>query len=287
MLPPFMKKLLLLAAVAAIGTSLGLAQSGDPLPSFSGRPLQCGTTPVNGTDEVETITIGGTPTAGTFTLTFQGHTTSAITWTAVDATLVANIDAALEALRNIGTGGVVTAAGTVSSGIGTITVTFSGTAVKKLAITTMTYTSSLTGTSPTLAIAKTTPGVTADGRSAAKGTLLIDIAHGTLYTNTGAVGAPTWTLISSAAITVPSAAVADLGSVTSHALTDSTGGSASTSAIADLADGTTYATDHAAIENNFATLTAEHTLVKADVAADRAKLNDLLAKLRTAGIVTP
>lgn len=41
-------------------------------------------------------------------------------------------------------------------------------------------------------------------------------------------------------------------------LTDNTGGTASATAIANLADGTTYANDHAAIENNFATLTAKY-----------------------------
>ena len=51
-------------------------------------------------------------------------------------------------------------------------------------------------------------------------------------------------------------------------LTDSTGGTASTTTVANLADGTTYATDHAAIENNFATLTA--------------KLNAVIAALNTA-----
>lgn len=39
-------------------------------------------------------------------------------------------------------------------------------------------------------------------------------------------------------------------------LTDSTGATASATAVANLADGTTYATDHGAIEANFATLTA-------------------------------
>jgi len=37
-------------------------------------------------------------------------------------------------------------------------------------------------------------------------------------------------------------------------ITDSTGGTASATTIANLADGTTYATDHAALENNLATI---------------------------------
>lgn len=50
-------------------------------------------------------------------------------------------------------------------------------------------------------------------------------------------------------------------------LTDSTGGTAGDT-IANLADGTTYATDHAAIENNFASLAA--------------KVNELLAIFKNA-----
>lgn len=48
------------------------------------------------------------------------------------------------------------------------------------------------------------------------------------------------------------------------ALTDSTGGTAGNT-VANLADGTTYANDHAAIENNFASLTK--------------KINDILSKI--------
>ncbi len=36
--------------------------------------------PSAGTSEVQTLTIGGTPTGGTFTIHFEGFTSSAITW---------------------------------------------------------------------------------------------------------------------------------------------------------------------------------------------------------------
>lgn len=150
--------------------------------------------PSAGTDEIQTLTFGGTPTGGTFTLTLDGQTTAAITWSATNTTLVANIDAALEALSNIGTSGVTTAVGTMTSGIGTITVTFTG-ANGKLAVNTMTATSSLTGTSPTLAVAETTPGVTATGRGYPKGKLVSDTTNGKLYQNTGTTTAPTWTVV--------------------------------------------------------------------------------------------
>lgn len=151
--------------------------------------------PSAGTSEVQTLTIGGTPTGGTFKLSFDGQITSSITWTATDATLVSNIDAALEALVNIGTGGVTTAAGTVSSGIGTVTITFAGDLAKRAVNTIAVHTNALTGTSPTLAVAETTPGVDATARGAAIGALLVDTTNAFLYINTGTVPSPTWTKV--------------------------------------------------------------------------------------------
>lgn len=162
-----------------------------------GTPLLNAGAPVGGTSEVQTLTIGGTPTGGTFKIGYDGHISGAITWTATDATLVANIDAALEAMPNIGTGGVVTAAGTVSSGIGTITITGGGNLAKR-AIALMTIAdNSLTGTSPTLAIAETTPGVDATFREASLGALLVDTTNKKVYTNTGTALNPTWTVVGS------------------------------------------------------------------------------------------
>jgi hypothetical protein len=66
-------------------------------------PYEVAGAPVQGTNEVQTLTIGGTPTGGTFKLAFDGHTSGPITWTDVDATLLANIQAALDAMSNVGT----------------------------------------------------------------------------------------------------------------------------------------------------------------------------------------
>lgn len=151
--------------------------------------------PVAGTDEVQTITFGGTPTGGTFQLTFMGQTTAAIAWSATNATLVANIDAALEALGGIGASGVTTAVGTMTAGIGTITVTFVG-ALGKKAWSVMTVASNvLTGTAPTIAVARTTPGVDATFRGAAIGAMVVDSTTGKWYSNTGTAQAPTWTVV--------------------------------------------------------------------------------------------
>lgn len=151
--------------------------------------------PTQGTNEVQTLTIGGTPTGGTFKLAFDGFVTDDIDWTDVDATLVAAIDAALEALPNIGTGGVTAAAGTLTSGIGTVTITFGGDLIN-LAVPTITVSeNALEGTSPTLAVAETTAGVTATMRGASKGALLSDTTNGILYINTGTALDPTWTKV--------------------------------------------------------------------------------------------
>lgn len=161
----------------------------------AGRGYQTAGAPTDGTDEVQTITIGGTPDGGTFTLTFDGHTTAPITWTATDATLVAAVDTALGALPNInGAANVTVADTTITSGVGDMSVTFvvqQGKRARPL----MTATSSLTGTDPTVSVAETTPGVTASARGAPKGALLTDTTNGILYINTGTAIAPTWTQV--------------------------------------------------------------------------------------------
>jgi hypothetical protein len=55
-----------------------------------------------GTNERQTIALGGSPAAGTFTLTYAGATTTAIAYNAAAAT----VQTALEALASIGSGGV-------------------------------------------------------------------------------------------------------------------------------------------------------------------------------------
>jgi hypothetical protein len=149
--------------------------------------------PSTGTAAVQTLTIGGTPTGGTFRLAHGGFVTADITWTAVDATLVSAIDAALEALPSIGTGGVVAADSTLTSGIGDVTLTFGKAVVPVVTVNK----NALTGTLPTLAVANTTPGVPETATGAPKGALLTDTTNGKLYINTGTAADPTWTLVGS------------------------------------------------------------------------------------------
>ena len=158
-------------------------------------PYENAGVPGAGTTEVQTLTIGGTPTGGTFKLAFDGQTTGPIAWSATNNTLRDNVDAALEALANIGTGGITTAVGTMTAGIGTLTLTFAGDLVKKAVNLISVADNSLTGSAPTLAVAETTPGVDADFRGAKKGALVVDTTNGKLYINTGTALAPTWTVV--------------------------------------------------------------------------------------------
>jgi hypothetical protein len=168
----------------------GLIRGGTGVVPFNG-------TPANGTNAIQTLTFGGTGAAGdTFKLTLGSQTTAAIAWSATNATLIANIDAALEALGGIGTGGVTTAAGTMTAGIGTITVTFTGVNAAGV-VPTMTVSALVTTASLTVACATTTPGVAASLRGASTGVVLNNTAAGVLYSQQGTTPpATTWTKVS-------------------------------------------------------------------------------------------
>jgi hypothetical protein len=147
--------------------------------------------PSAGVNEVQTLTIGGTPTGGTFRLSYEGRRTGNITWSATNATLLANIQAALDAIT--GANWIVATAGTLTAGIGTILLTFSGGDVAARAVNTIVVdTNALTGTAPTLAVAETTPGVSATYRDVQKGAVIIDVTNGQHYMKTGNAGTGTY-----------------------------------------------------------------------------------------------
>lgn len=106
-----------------------------------------------GTNEVQTVTITGEPTGGTFTLTYSGQTTSALAYNAT----AAQVATALKALSNIGDTDVQV---TGANG-GPYTVTFIG-ALGETNVAQMTASgASLTGgTSPDVTVATATAGVT-------------------------------------------------------------------------------------------------------------------------------
>jgi phage tail sheath gpL-like len=191
-------KMRLFAAVAAIVCVASLHAQDSTVKSWEVYAIAGA--PSNGTNEVDTLTIQSSTNGGTFTIAVSGgRTTTPIAWSATNATLVANVDAALEALPNIGTGGVTTAVGTMTAGIGTITITFAGANSAATDVPTLSIgTNSLTGgAAPTLTT--TTPGVAGTFKNARPGTILVDNTTPGLYFNTSATqGAPTWT-----AVTIP------------------------------------------------------------------------------------
>lgn len=111
-------------------------------------------TTASNANEVQTLTITGTPTGGTFKLKFRGYTTATIAYNAIASAVVT----ALEALPTIGTGGVTATGGPLP---GTpVVITFASQLgnqnVPTLVISTPAFTG---GTTPVATIAVTTPGV--------------------------------------------------------------------------------------------------------------------------------
>lgn len=141
------------------GTVMAKITSGDNLGKIGPYRGEGGA----GTNEAQTVTITGTPTGGTFTLTYSGETTTAIAYNAVAAA----VQAALLALDAFDANDVVVTGG---PGPGTPYVVtfaddFGGQNVDQ-----MSATSSLTGGStPAVAVTTTTPGVAGatDGRQTA------------------------------------------------------------------------------------------------------------------------
>lgn len=112
------------------------------------------TTPVAsgaGTSAVQTVTISGTPTGGTFVLVYGDQATTDIAYNAIGTT----VQAALQALTSIGANNV-----TVSGAAGgPYTVTFTGTLANQ-PITLLNATGNFTGgTTPAITVAMTTPGL--------------------------------------------------------------------------------------------------------------------------------
>jgi hypothetical protein len=187
------------AGYLGIGADDGPPVSGLPAATDPGDFLELfgAGAPVNGTAEIQTLTIGGTPSGGTFRLRRAGLTTAPITWVGVNATLVAAVDAALEALVAIGVGGVATAVGTMTAGVGTITLTFAAGGPQLLLVATDNL---MTGTSPTAAVALTTAGVWGTGvGQAGPGSRYTDQTNAQMYLNGGTKIRPVWKQLTRAA----------------------------------------------------------------------------------------
>src|SRR5262245_32121607 len=143
-----------------------------------------------GTAAVVTLTFGGTAvTTGTIQLGFEGFLTAPLTVSATAATMVSAIDGALEALPNVGTGGVTTAAGTYTAGAGTITCTFGARPVGNISLE---INNMAAGAATTFSSAVTTPGVRPVPFAPATGALVVNTTAGTGSFNTGTPGSPTY-----------------------------------------------------------------------------------------------
>lgn len=131
--------------------------SGNESPEFGNVSIECEAFSDEGyntgaANEVQTITVTGTSSGGTFTLTFGSETTSALDF---DAT-AAEIDTALEALDNIGAGDVACTGGPLP---GTpVVITFGGNLANVKMPLIVADDALLTGTDPVLAVARTTEG---------------------------------------------------------------------------------------------------------------------------------
>ena len=122
--------------------------------------------PATAVNEIQSAVIGGTPTGGTFKLRKDGVATAAIPWSAVNATLLASINAACDAAFS--TGALVASAGgspALTAGIGQVLLTAGG-KLAGLNISQVAAESSLTGTTPTITMSTTTQGVDATHRDA-------------------------------------------------------------------------------------------------------------------------
>lgn len=104
-------------------------------------------------DEIQSVAISGTPTGGTFTLTFNGQTTAGLAFNIANAAL----QTALEGLSTIGSGNVVVAGGTFPGNAKTVK--FTGALSGKNVATLIGNGASLTGgTTPAVAVTVVTEG---------------------------------------------------------------------------------------------------------------------------------
>ena len=110
-------------------TFAGQLASGPQPPISVTNSLTGGTTPAASIahtttgaiiPDVQTLSVSGTPTGGTFTLTFNNQTTAAIPFNATSA----QVQAALTALSSIGPGNIVCTGGPLPSA--SVTITFAG-----------------------------------------------------------------------------------------------------------------------------------------------------------------
>ncbi|MFE7547091.1 hypothetical protein [Streptomyces gardneri] len=155
-------------------------KSGIPLGKITASGLYAPYAAV--TNEVQTLTVTGAPTGGTFTITYSGQTTAAIAYNATAAV----VQTALEALSNVNPGDIVV---TGNAG-GPWTLTYGGQYLGENVAAVTTTESFTGGTTPDITIATTLGGDTAtatDGSQIFAGFLFTEVSF---YPTTTKVAAP-------------------------------------------------------------------------------------------------
>lgn len=154
--------------------------------------------PVAAVNEVQTLTFGTGSTGGTYRLAYSGFETGNINYSTTNSTLLASLQAALDLLAPFGVNGVVATAGSLTAGVGTVLLTFSGANVAGRPVANITVTNNALTVGPTtLTNVKTTTGVAPSPRGPAKGATLVRLDTAVLHINTGTAVAPVWTVVGS------------------------------------------------------------------------------------------
>jgi hypothetical protein len=160
--------------------------------------LSLGAAPTDGVSEVQLLTPTPIISGGYFTLTFDSVETAHIAWNAT----IPQIQAALEALANIGAGNIVCTGDdpetpTQLSDEGVITMTFAGDLAGLPQPEMTADATNLTGVGHALAVTTSVAGVRGSYRGAQGGALLQSTTGvGFIYENTGSAETPIWTDLS-------------------------------------------------------------------------------------------
>lgn len=140
--------------VSGVGKARAVAGPGADEVTITIAPTSSPGGTATGRDEVQTVSITGAPTGGTFTLTFKGETTAAIAYNATAGTVAT----ALVALPGIGAGEVVGSGGPLPATPVALRFTL-GLGLQDVPAMTASGASLTGGTAPAVTVAETTKGV--------------------------------------------------------------------------------------------------------------------------------
>ncbi len=165
------------------------------VPALAQYQQRINSAPTNGTNEIQRITFGGSTTdSSTFKIAWNGRLSGSILYQKNgDADLDSAIQHGLDGI--FGVGNTAPVIGTLSSGIGTINVTFKGAYATKPVGATMTFSNDGTGGTNTIIVP--TAGVLSSFRSAIPSAQLIETDVPTIWVNTSlTLFSPTWAKLS-------------------------------------------------------------------------------------------